>query len=308
MKFICVQPAIDYYTWQVEVMINNFIKNGVTPSDIEIVCAHYGAVPQKWQMLVNAYKGVKFFFYRDTRVKPAYISSVRPHILHKHWLANPSLQLETIFYCDCDILLSKPFDTEGLLDNQNCYVSDTVSYIGADYIRSKGEHYLDLMTTIVGVNKEFVANHNSDSGGAQYLLKRIPTDFWAKVYYDSESLFRIVTEQIKKDKAVDPKIHDLQIWCADMWAVLWNLWFFNKTVLVTDKMSFSWATSAITEWEKHPIFHNAGVVNGGQKMFYKAEYRAKLPYDITLDEFSTDRCSYKYAEEIVKTKEVTCLS
>jgi hypothetical protein len=29
LRFVCAQPAIPYYTWQVEVMIHNFIEMGV---------------------------------------------------------------------------------------------------------------------------------------------------------------------------------------------------------------------------------------------------------------------------------------
>lgn len=307
MKFICAQPAIDYYTWQVEVMINNFIRNGVNPNDIEIVSAYKNSIPKNWVMLSQKYNTVRFFFYEDTRFKPNYISSIRPHILYKHWLRYPELSKEKIFYHDCDIILSKPNSFSLLEDGDICFVSNTVSYIGANYIRSKGEHYLDLMTSIVGVNKQYVIEQEKNSGGAQYIIKNVGSDFWSKVYHDCESLFRIVNEQIKQDKEKDPGIHELQIWCADMWAVLWNLWFFDKQVKVTEKMSFSWATSGISEWDKHPIFHNAGVVSGNGNCFFKANYMNKLPYDINLEDYSKDYCSYKYAEEIVKTKEVTCL-
>jgi len=307
MKFICAQPAIDYYTWQVEVMINNFIRNGVNPGDIQIVCAHHGSVSEKWQKLAKSYSNVMFYFYPDQRQKPCYISSVRPHILYQHWFNHPELVNETIFYHDCDIIFSKPLDFEGLIDNDNCYVSDTVSYIGANYIKSKGEHYLDLMADIVNVNKQYIIEQEQNSGGAQYILKNIPIEFWKKVYYDAENLYRLVTHQIEKDKAIDPKHHELQIWCADMWAVLWNLWFWDKQVFVTDKLSFSWATSHIRDWDTHPIFHNAGVVGDMGGLFYKGKYQTNTPYEIKQEDFNASFCSYKYAEEIIKTKEVSCL-
>ena len=307
MKFICAQPAIDYYTWQVEVMINNFIRNGANPGDIQIVCAHHGTVSEKWQKLAKGYPEVKFFFYFDARQKPCYISSVRPHVLYQHWLKHPEMENETVFYHDCDIVFSKPIDFKEMLEDDICYVSDTVSYIGANYVKSKGEHYLDLMADIVNVNKQYIIEQEKNSGGAQYILKNVPTEFWKKVYYDAENLFRLVTHQIDKDKAVDPTIHELQIWCADMWAVLWNLWFWDKPVLVTDKLSFSWATSPAQEWDSHPIFHNAGVVGDRPDLFYKGKYQLSLPYNIVQNTFNTNFCSYKYAEEILKTKEVSCL-
>ena len=307
MRFICAQPGIDYYTWQVEVMINNFISNGVNPNEIDIVCSHHGVIPENWKKLAAHYNTVRFFFYKDERQKPSYISSVRPHLLYQHWLRHPELEKETIFYHDCDIVLARPLDFNDLLEDENCYVSDTISYIGAKYVRSKGEHYLDYMADIVNVNKQYIIEQEANSGGAQYILKNIPTEFWKKVYYDSESLFRLITHQIDEDKAADPKIHELQIWCADMWAVLWNLWFWDKQVLVTDKMSFSWATSPMSDWDKNPIYHNAGVTGDRRDMFFKGQYQNVLPYDIKQETFSKDFCVYKYAEEILKTKEVSCL-
>jgi hypothetical protein len=303
MKFICVQPAIDYYTWQVEVMINNFIRNGANPEDIHIICGLRGVVPENWKKLKQHYKDVKFFFYPDNRKKPTYIPSIRPHLLHVHWLKHPYLEFETVLYHDSDIIFSKPIDFKELEEGDTCYVSDTVSYIGANYIRSKGEHYLDLMTQLVNVNKEYVIEHEKDSGGAQYLLKGITAEFWNKVYFDCENLWRIVNDLIRKENPG----HPIQIWCADMWAVLWNLWVNDKEVKVTDKMSFSWATSGIQDWDKHPIYHNAGVTGPDQKLFYKGQYQNKLPYDIKIEDFTDKQCAYKYAEEIIKTKEVTCL-
>ena len=115
MKFICVQPAIDYYTWQVEVMLDNFISTGINPDDIHIVCGHYGSISEKWRKLTEKFNEVNFFFYPDDRTKPGYISSIRPHLLHKHWLANPTLVNETVFYHDCDIAFPKKLNVDELL-------------------------------------------------------------------------------------------------------------------------------------------------------------------------------------------------
>ena len=288
-------------------MLDNFISTGINPDDIHIVCGHYGNISEKWKKLTKKFNDVNFFFYPDDRVKPGYISSIRPHLLYKHWLSNPHLTKETVFYHDCDIVLPQALNLDGLLEDTTCYVSDTVSYIGAKYIQSKGEHYLDLMSQIVGINKDIIIANQNNSGGAQYLLKNIPIEFWKKVYYDAENLYRMVNIQIAKDKAIDPSIHEIQIWCSDMWAVLWNLWFFNRQVKVTDKLSFGWATSMANEWNKHAIYHNAGVTADRKDMFFKGGYINKLPFDIKLEDFSKNFCSYKYAELVLKTKEGSCL-
>ncbi len=302
--FICAQPAIPYYTWQVEVMINNFERQGVNLENVHIVSSYTSNIPDGWKKLQETYTKVKFFFYKDERFKPNYIPSIRPHILHKHWLHHPELETSTVFYHDCDIILAKPYDfSEMLKDDTTCYTSDTVSYIGAKYVRSKGEHYFDMMTSIVGVNKQYVIEQEQNSGGAQYLLKNIPAKFWEKVYYDCETMYRMVNEQIAKDKPG----HAIQIWCADMWCVLYNLFIYDRSIEVTDHLSFSWATSSMKDWEKHPIFHNAGVTGPGNQ-FYKGAYINKLPYaEVDLEKLSKDFCSYKYAEEIVETKSKSCL-
>lgn len=304
MKFICAQPAIDYYTWQVEVMINNFIQQGVNANSIEILCSYTSVIPQNWRKLADTYNNVRFFFYKDERQRASYISSIRPHVLHQHWLHHPELANETIFYHDCDILLSKPVDFNNLLQDDICYVSDTVSYIGAEYVRSKGEQYLDLMMSIVGVDKTFVIGNEKNSGGAQYIIKNVTAEFWSKVYHDSEKLWRMVNDMIKREKPP----HALQIWCADMWAVLWNLWFFDKKVKVAEEMSFSWGTSNISDWDKHKIYHNAGVTADRKDLFFKGAYQSKTPYDMDLSTINDKYCVYNYAKEILNTSLITCLT
>ena len=302
LTYLCSQPATLYYAWQVEVMLTNFLEVGINPTDIHIVSSHNGVVPEAWNKLVAKFKGVKFAFYRDTRANPSYISSVRPHILEKHWLANPSLVQSRVLYHDCDILIPRKPDFDSLLEDSQIYVSDTVSYIGAKYISSKGEDYLDLMTDIVGVNKQTVIDEEQNSGGAQYLLKYVDAKFWNKVYYDSETLYRVITRKIAKDKPP----HPLQIWTADMWAVLWNLWWLNMRVKVTPLLSFCWGTSPVDQYDKHQIYHNAGVTSG-QTMFYKAAYITKLPYDVDLSKIDQRFANYKYAEHIAKVGKTSCL-
>jgi len=309
MKFVCAQPAIDYYAWQVEVMILNFIRNGVNANDIHIVCGHYGNIPEIWSKLADTYPYVCFFFYKDDRPKKGYIPSIRPYILQKHWIARPELAKEVVFYHDSDIILSKPFGFQHLAEGDTCYAADTVSYIGANYIRSKGERYLNTMANIVGIDPQVVIDNEKDSGGAQYIIKDIDASFWEEMYHQVEEMYSRVNEIIREDKAADPNHHEIQIWCADMWCLLWGLWKRGKQVKVTSDLSFSWATSGIQEWDKHPIFHNAGVTHDrAHEIFFKGAYIHSLPYNDVVNKTYSDKfCSINYVQEILKTKEVTCL-
>ena len=299
IRFICAQPANLYYAWQVEVMINNFIKVGINPNQIDIVCWKIGGViPEEWSKLANHYP-CRFFFYDDTRRSRHYISSIRPNILKQHFTALNELQYETIFYHDCDIAFAREINWGQYLTDDKWYGSDTRWYIGHDYIISKGEDILDKMCEIVGIDKGIVKDNELNCIGAQYLLKGIDSMFWERVERDCENLYRDITAVNNIKKLENPSYHELQIWCADMWAVLWNGWKMGRETVTHSHLDFSWATSHVDEWNKHSIFHNAGVT-GGDGMFFKANYINKLPYGEEID-VRQDRCSYNYWLEVQET-------
>ena len=306
MRYICAQPATLFYAWQVEVMINNFIKNGINPNNIDIVCFKTDAnVPTEWSKLANKYPA-RFFFYNDTRITKHYISSIRPNILKQHFTAHPYLKDEVLFYHDSDIVFTRPVE-HSIFENDNIfYGSDTRFYISHDYIKSKGEDVLDLMCNIVGIDKELVKENELNSIGAQYVLKNIDASFWEKVEIDSERLYREVSALNSEKVKLDKDYHTLQIWCADMWAVLWNIWKRGDKTKCEDSLEFSWATSSLADWNKHSIFHNAGVTNSNQGLFYKALYMNKLPYNENLI-IKEDTASLKYWEEIQETAKITVL-
>lgn len=314
LRYICVQPRLLYYAWQVEVMINNFIKHGVNPNNIDILVAwnpndlttSVQANINAWNKLAEHYNQVRFFFYQDTRQQPIYyISSVRPNILKQHFKAHPELKSEAIFYHDCDIVFTKPPNWSQFLRDNIWYLSNTNSYINYDYIMSKGQDVYDEMCNIVKMNPIVPKLMNSNSGGAQYIIKNIDADYWEKVEKDCEQLFYKITQLNNYKKSLDPTHHELQIWCADMWAVLWNGWLLGNETKVVPEMNFSWATDNIKRWEETTIFHNAGVTGEG-KHFYKGMYQNQLPYNIE-DTFDEQFCSKLYFNEIKETAQKSCL-
>ena len=162
------------------------------------------------------------------------------------------------------------------------------------------------MCNIIGINPLIPKLMNSNSGGAQYIMKNVDASFWEKVERDSEELFKQITELNNQKKAADPTHHELQIWCADMWAVLWNAWLRGNETKIVKDLDFSWATDKIERWNETSIFHNAGATPDRNDIFFKGGYTDKLPYNIE-NTFSPDLCSYNYFNEILKTKETSCL-
>jgi hypothetical protein len=309
LQFVCAQPAIDYYVWQVEVMLNNFIKQGISLNNVDIVCwKENGVVPENWSKLANNY-AARFFFYDDTRETRHYISSIRPNILKQHWQARPELLQSAIFYHDCDIVFTKPIKdiiTGQMIIDDIWYGSDTRWYIGHDYIISKGNDILDAMCEIVDIPKEIIKANELNAIGAQYLMKGIDSKFWKNVEKDCERLFVEINELSNKKKETNHSYHELQIWCADMWAVLWNGWKLGYTTECSKELEFAWATSQEQDWYDMNIFHNAGVTNSTSGYFYKAEYMNQLPYNKQID-IKENTASYHYWQEICETAEKSVL-
>jgi hypothetical protein len=314
LRYICAQPRLIYYAWQVEVMINNFIKNGINPNNIDILVAwnpnddtSKAETVEMWNKLTAHYNTVRFFFYEDTRQKPIkYISSIRPNILKQHFKANPELKDDAIFYHDCDILFTKPVDWTNLLSDNVWYLSDTNSYINYDYIISKGKDVYNKMCEIVGIDSIIPKLMNSNSGGAQYILKNIDWQYWEKVELDCEKLYFEISQLNQKKKQEDPNHHELQIWCADMWAVLWNAWLRGSETKVIKEMDFSWATDSEDRFSQTNIFHNAGVTCSCGGKFYKANYTDSLPYNLDL-RIKEGTASYRYYQELQETAKKSCL-
>jgi hypothetical protein len=306
LKFICAQPTSLFYAWQVEVLINNFIDMGINPDNIDIVCWKINnVIPVEWVKLTQKYP-VNFNFYDDTRETKHYISSIRPNILKQHFEAHPELANDAIFYHDCDIVFTKPIDWEQFLEDDKWYGSDTRWYIAHSYILSKGQDVMDAMCEIVGIDEQVVKDNELNSIGAQYLMKDIDANFWANVERDCEKLYKDITILNNTKKAQNPEYHELQIWCSDMWSVLWNGWKLGKETICHPDLEFSWGTSTEADWDKLNIFHNAGVITSADGLFYKAEYMNRFPYNESLN-IKEGTASKKYYEIIQKVEKKSVL-
>jgi hypothetical protein len=267
-------------------MLTNFQAMGINLNQVDIVCEKPSCqIPEEWSKLAQAYPA-RFFFYCDERKSRNYISSIRPNILKQHFQKHPELENEVLFYHDCDMLFTRPpseWITDDMLGDNNWYGSDTKWYIAYDYIKGKGDDVLSLMESIMRMPEGMVQANNDNSIGAQYLMKNIDWRFWARVEMDCEVLYKQVSDYNAIKKQADPSYHELQIWCADMWALLWNAWKDGVTTLCHPSFDFSWATSSKSEYDKANIFHNAGVTSDAAKLFYKAMYMNRLPYELDLD-------------------------
>jgi hypothetical protein len=315
LKFICAQPDDVYFTWQVHLWLESLRKLGHSDKAIVLVfCPNFREPNDKWQKIVDLYPEAEFAFYRDDENRVSsllgiYISVLRPYTLMRYFQDHPEMKEKTLMYCDCDVVFTENFNIDQYINDDVHYLSDTNSYINASYFDSKEHDVLpsklraykkrDILqetTAICNVNREIAEHYNLHSGGAQYLLKNIDADFWKHVMEDCISIRVFLMEVNKEFFASEDR--GFQSWCADMWAVLWNLWRVGGVTQVVPEMEFSWASDQMEKVNRLGIFHNAGMVGdtmGDIPTFYKGKYHNGL------DPFTDSHLEYVYNNEKSKT-------
>lgn len=282
IQFVTAQPDKPYFHWQVKLYIHNFIKNGIDPSQINVLFAivEGNKIPSEPAKKIKD-MGVNVHFYMDDRDNKSYIPSIKPYLIWK-WLEEYPNKADIIFLHDSDIVFTKKFDISKLLNDNISYLSDTIGYIGYDYIidccrryetnhiGSEKDGLLKEMANTIGIDINTIKINQHNSGGGQYLLKKTNSELWRKIYNDCTPLYN---NMIAYDRKYPLKTGQIQFWTAEMWSILWNLWYHNYETKIDKSMDFCWATDYISKIDTNPILHMAGVTDNLKKtMFYKGEY------------------------------------
>jgi hypothetical protein len=328
LKFLCAQPDDTYYTWQVHLWLESLRK--IDHSDkatVLIFIPNFREKNPKWEQVMALYPESEFVFYKDvdnaSKLLGIYIPIIRPYVLMKYFNEHPDMVNKAVFYCDSDIVFTERFDIEQYIHDDVCYLSDTNSYINASYFDSKIkdvkpemlEEYkkrdiLSEITSLIGITREICEKNNLHSGGAQYLIKNIGGSFWDKVMTDC-LLIRTYLSNVNK-QFFESEAKGFQSWCADMWAVLWNLWLRDQETKVVPEMEFAWSSDNISKLDRVGILHNAGIVGNTQgdiPTFYKGNYHTgNSPfedphlYKVYNDEKSKTLCNHHYVSQLIDIK------
>lgn len=288
MILVSAQPDEVYFHWQVELYLYQFAKHGISDRCYAIFGYKGDAPSEQLRRLSTQFEHI--IWYKDDRVIPSqhhYIPTIRPHLLKKFFKEHPSLG-KNVFYHDSDVLLVHMPKFELMLSDDVAYLSDTVGYIGANYIKKCCERYQgkyaelptdDLfikMCACVGVSTDLIERNEPHSGGAQYLLKDVDYHYWENVEETCSSLYHM----LKTYEQAYPIDHHIQSWTTDMWVVLWLYWKLNKQTKLHKELDFSWGTWSIDKFETRNIFHLAGVTAANcSDKFYKANYTQKNVLD-----------------------------
>lgn len=307
--FISAQPHDQYFVWQCEVLITNFREHKISDKVHILVWYPKEGLNGQWSRLQRKYPEVKFFFYQDIGLDlNTYIPIIRPYILKVHFEKfKDELKNKVFFYHDSDIIFNFLPDFNFLCTGDINWQSDTSGYLDYGYLtrkeaegRLESESVVSKLAEIGRISIDTIKEHLDNSGGAQYILKGIDSGFWEDVEKDCMEIRKFLLDINKKHFPSENA--GFQSWCADMWAVNFNLWNRNKVTKVTDKLDFSWATDSIETYNKKPIFHNAGATANNRRLFYKGAWINKSPIGRPIQGISRLFASSKYVEAIQKVK------
>ena len=322
MIFLSCQPDQVYFHWQVELYLHQF-GNSKCPRNSECY-AIFGYVnkPSDYLLYLSKLYPNKIIYYEYNK-KTTYVPSIRPYLLSKFYAdSRYSHLLSKVFYHDSDIFIVKMPNFESLdrldrLDSENVhYVSDTISYLGYNYISSSSKKYKEVykdlndndifykMCDVMEIDPELVKNNENNSGGCQYYLKNLTSEFFEKCFQKCEELYQFFIDYDLKYKIKDP----IQKWTTDMWVMLYQLLKLpNSCVKCTSEFDFSWAVDSIETYNIRNIFHLAGITSDNcSDKFFKGKYitenvfLAYLEDNTIFDHVSSQNATSKYTEQIVQ--------
>jgi len=333
-KYICCQPDDGYFKWQVHLWLESLKERGEINNAVVLILTPGGReFNTSWKDVEKLYPEAEFRYYKDEKreLNPLisiYIPVLRPYLLMRYFKEFPENENNAIFYCDADIIFTEKFNISHLIDNDISYLSDTKSYISAKYFDSKikdvlpdkKEEYekvdvLNEACSLVGINREIAEKNVDSSGGAQYLLKNVNWQFWEKVKNDCIKI-RVYLQSVNK-KYFENESKGFQSWCADMFAVLWNLWLLDKKTEIHSDLNFAWSSDNIKRLSEVGILHNAGITGKTMKVgnieipvFFKGLYHTgKDPFADTHifkvfeDEKSKSLCNWYYVSKLIQIKQ-----
>lgn len=314
LLFISAQPHDAEFAWQIDVQCWNFRELGILDKYHVLVFYSNEAQLTEWKRLKDKYKEASFFFYEDTGADVlSYIPVLRPHILKKHFKVFEELKDKIIFYLDADVIFREVPDFELFIHDDICWQSDTSSYLDYNYLVSKEKQgkipeneIISTMCRIGGIDEETLKSYTGKTGGAQYILKGVDSDFWGEVETMCVEIYKAFVHWSKagsKDsinsRYFENEQSGLQSWCADMWAVNFCLWKRGKVTNIHKELDFTWTTDKAEKWFVNKIFHNAGGARKG--MFNKILWKTKSPVGKPISVLKS-YANWYYVEAIKKVK------
>ena len=289
MYFISAQEDKPFFWWQVALQFKNFEDMGIVDKCHTIF--GYNDSPSDFALQLSVKYNVHF--YKDTREDKTYHPSIRPHLIAKFMTDHPECS-RLMFLHDSDIIFNYLPDSilaalknpEVFIEDGVAHLSNTISYIGSEYLLECGKKYkedypeleeddlLKSMAASIDIDPQIIKDRNAESGGAQLLLIDVPAKYWQDQEQYCYALNNCLKSWSKKYKSKKlEKDNYIQVWCAEMWAVLWGYWKKGGKTMVVDNLDFSWANDSKEKFDKMSILHVTGLDSSNRHLnFDKTKY------------------------------------
>ncbi len=298
-----IVPSVDksYYNWQLLVQYQSFVEHGYEEDVIYLVTYWDKPSPELQSIIDSPRIKAKIILYNDERTITNYSANLKPWSLYKYFKDYPAEVRNVFVLLDADVIFPKPFDFEPFKNIvHKFYGSDTESYTGVGYIKSKGESLFYELCEIAEMNPALLEQKRGWEVGAQFIFQGADHNFWYEVYEKSSHMYKYMVETADKYK---PEGHEfsIQAWCSELYETQWVAMKYGFEPEVTPLMSFSWYNWPIHDWDVHPIWHNAGGAAENGKDFCKVTHQIS-PFKKEIY-VSPESISYKYLELIRRTEE-----
>jgi len=292
MKYVSVITDYTYLIWQQELQAFNFKQLGLIDQLVCVVLHDPGQPLSQRALELSNYVDTHYFV--NDQSQRQYIPSNKPWGVMKLLEKFPEYG-EKLFLLDSDVIFREPLDFESLDQDSNWYFSNTIGYIAYHYLEEMlGHDLVDQMARLTGLTANRLKAEQHNSGGAQYYMKGVTTEFCRKVAFDSIKIYDWAVQQRRPDGS-----YKIQVWTAEMWSWLWNS-FQVADVRVVAEMDFAWAPHHVSDWHAKKMLHLAGVTGSEPGAFFKGKYSASAPWETEKDFLFIDRtrCWTPYVELI----------
>jgi len=308
---ISAQPDTPFYEWQLEIQFLNLTDLGYNLSNYHVLISYPDKPSSRILKLTKRYPEVNWGLYQDTRKDTtSYVSSLRPHVLKKHFLKNPWLAKERIFYIDSDVIFRTIPAFHKLSDPNTWYFSKT-DYISVEKIKEKGAHILYDMCKIIDVDPSLVEN-SPNNGGAQMWINDVNADFWENLeikatrIHDYLKISGTISAKIWSKKNALP-IEDykpLDPYMADMWATLWMGIAKGKKIQIDPILDFCIPQNPLSKWKECTMLHYSLMNNCPEpEYFHKRVFIKGIDFEWTSKDVNKTVCGIKYVEYLEKVVE-----
>ena len=283
--------------------------------EVHIVTS-YGFVSEI-SSIADSHTNLSFHYYLDTRATKHYPSSIRPNLLKQHFAVHPEIKTffyhdcdmiftkkdldftpflqddicygsDVRFYIGHDYIASKEYNVLEYMcqiaqiplrvvrDNEHSCIGAQylVKNVSADFWEEVEKISEELFLKITQRNNHIKANYPKSS-----IIESDSAGLW-NVWNAKEKKWdgNLLPKEVAENRAKQlSNYHELQIFAADMWAVLWCLWKLGKKTVPHKFFDFAWATDTIERYNECNIYHNAGVTESGHGLFFKGEFQDKVP-------------------------------